>query len=122
MPRRSDILLIKNFNDEQLKRLLQQLAHLKEYNELLDYAYDASTILNNKFKIGENVLISIESIYSSQFKRETEDINFPDNKIVGKIIDPLFVKENYYLVEISSPVCKYTIEIFYNYICKINII
>jgi hypothetical protein len=46
----------------------------------------------------------------------------PNIKMLGKIIDPLFIKENYFLVEITTPKRKFISEIYCGNLCKINII
>jgi hypothetical protein len=124
MGKRSDLIIFKNLNDTQLKRLINQLSHLKEYDNFLDYIYDPNIAIecgNKKFEINENVLINVGNLYGS-VKKELEDINLPHNQIIGVIVDPMFVKENYLLVDISTPVATRRIEVYYNYISKIQII
>jgi hypothetical protein len=122
MARKADIILFQNFNKEQLQRLIQQLGHLRDYHQFIDYIYDGDAILDKDFKLKEHVSVDVESIYYSTIKKELEGVDLPDNKIVGKIIDPLFIKENYYLVEIQTPVQKHQLEIYYSNLSKINII
>lgn len=122
MARKSDILLFQNYNTEQFKRLISQLSHIKEYDALLDYIYDGKPILKDNFFIGENVLVNTDALYYSQLKDDIQDCILPNNQIVGKIIDPLFIKENYFIVEITTPKRKFKSEIYCGNLCKINII
>lgn len=122
MARKSDILLLQSFNEEQLKRLLSQLSHIKEYDILLDYIYDGKPILKDGHIIGNNVLVNVDCLYYSQLKDDIKESILPNNQVIGKIIDPLFIKENYLLVEITTPKRKFVSEIYCGNICKINII
>ena len=122
MARKSDILLFQNYNTEQFKRLISQLSHIKEYDALLDYIYDGKPILKDNFVIGENVLVNIDALYYSELKDDILERSLPNNQIVGKIIDPLFIKENYFIVEITTPKRKFKSEIYCGNLCKINII
>jgi uncharacterized radical SAM superfamily Fe-S cluster-containing enzyme len=122
MARKADILLFQNFNEEQLKRLISQLSHIREYDILLDYVYDGKPKLKDNFFIGENILVDLDSVYYSQIKKDIKETILPNNQILGKIIDPLFIKENYFLVEITTPKRKFISEIYCGNLCKINII
>jgi hypothetical protein len=122
MARKSDILLFQNYNTEQFKRLISQLSHVKEYDALLDYIYDGKPILKDSFFIEENVLVNTDALYYSQLKEDMKEYNLSNNQIIGKIVDPLFIKENYVIVEITTPKQKYQVEIYCGNLCKINII
>lgn len=118
MPRRSDTVFFKNLNDKQIKTLINQLSHIKKYNEFIDYVYDETINNSQSFAPNTFVLIDSKSIYYSTLKSYYKNQLY----VIGKILHPIFIKEHYYLVEIHTDKETYQLEIYYNYISHIKII
>jgi hypothetical protein len=124
MAKKSDIIIFQNFNETQLKRLINQLSKIREYDTFIDYIYDPTTKLragNELYSINEHVLVSIESLYGT-IKTDCENELLPGGKVLGKIIDPLFFQENYLKVQLITKNNQKSYDIYKSYISKINII
>ena len=123
MPKKADILIFKNLSEKQLEVLINQLSYIKQYDQLVDYIFDAKSYSFNGIRPCDTVLIDIDSFWYSTIKNNAIANNLVvDNKLQAIYRKPIFANENQHEVEVFDGNQHHVCEIYGSAIHKMKII